>query len=641
MAANILPNGKNGFQDANGDPLNGGKLYTYSSGTLTPRATYADAGSVTPNANPIILDSRGEALIYWTVGVAYRIILEDSLGNVIWSAIDNISGYAPSANDIGLLLYPRSAAEISAGVTPTAYNYPYGNVLRFGADPTGIADSYTAIANTWASIKATGGTLLFPPGTYLHNTQILFDADLTLPHSYLISGFGAFLKSGSSVTGFSILAYKGYNQYGMKFDGLSWDHRGNANVAGCIQAQGASNITVEQCSVDLYGNKAGYAGIELGPYTVGNADTNTFWATIDRFNTRPRSGADQVTAVVTGSITGDVLTVTAVSSGVLTVGSVLSGTGISFGCQIISLGTGTGGTGTYNVYTTGNVGSITITAYTYAAMGVRFRGAANRARVLNCSFIGLVDAIRLETDGTATSLPNSVVIQNNACESAVNFVTVNTAAPSNAMITGLRVEQNSIESTQTFFNITGPFVTDQGYPPILRDNYLTVGSVINYIRNTNAQMVKVDEPSYFGVGSPETVLGGPADFNIITEGTGKNTVLQNISGLANYAFAHLVMGVEHLWPDTNLGRVFTKTSAPASAQDGAMMGTINGTATFAAAATVVVNIGYTMESASYNIAIDARTNRTFWTTGKSTTQFTINAAAANSDTVGWILTQGI
>ena len=40
------------------------------------------------------------------------------------------------------------------------------SVLDFGADPTGVADSTTAIQNAWNALKTTGGTLLFPSGTY-------------------------------------------------------------------------------------------------------------------------------------------------------------------------------------------------------------------------------------------------------------------------------------------------------------------------------------------------------------------------------------------------------------------------------------------------------------------------------------------
>jgi hypothetical protein len=67
-------------------------------------------------------------------------------------------------------------------------------------------------------------------------------------------------------------------------------------------------------------------------------------------------------AAFTGSITGNVLTVTAVTSGALAVGQTLAGGGVLAGTVITTLGTGTGGTGTYNLATSQTVASIALTA---------------------------------------------------------------------------------------------------------------------------------------------------------------------------------------------------------------------------------------------------------------------------------------
>ena len=75
------------------------------------------------------------------------------------------------------------------------------------------------------------------------------------------------------------------------------------------------------------------------------------------------------TATFTASQTTTVLTVTAVASGVIGVGSeVLDGSGNVLG-TIISLGTGTGGTGTYNMDTSATVGSGTMTTAGVPAAG--------------------------------------------------------------------------------------------------------------------------------------------------------------------------------------------------------------------------------------------------------------------------------
>jgi hypothetical protein len=79
--------------------------------------------------------------------------------------------------------------------------------------------------------------------------------------------------------------------------------------------------------------------------------------------------------VVTGSIALFVLTVTAVTSGTLSIGQVISGTGVTVGTRIVGFLTGTGGVGTYTVDKSQAVLSTTITAtkstrITVAADGV-------------------------------------------------------------------------------------------------------------------------------------------------------------------------------------------------------------------------------------------------------------------------------
>jgi len=75
----------------------------------------------------------------------------------------------------------------------------------------------------------------------------------------------------------------------------------------------------------------------------------------------------QIGSVFTGSITNNVLTVTAITSGALATGMLLSGTGITVGTKIVSFITGAGGNvneiGTYLLNISTNVASTTINAY--------------------------------------------------------------------------------------------------------------------------------------------------------------------------------------------------------------------------------------------------------------------------------------
>lgn len=88
MSAMLPPLPKVQFFDANGEPLVGGKLYTYSAGTTSPLATYTDSTGNTANANPVILDSRGEANV-WLGPSRYKWMLYDADDTLIWS-VDGI-----------------------------------------------------------------------------------------------------------------------------------------------------------------------------------------------------------------------------------------------------------------------------------------------------------------------------------------------------------------------------------------------------------------------------------------------------------------------------------------------------------------------------------------------------------------------
>lgn len=80
--------------DANGDPLVGGQIETYIADSSTPAATYTDDTGVTPQSNPIILNSLGRPTlgpIWLTGGVSYKFIIKNAAGSTLWT-IDNISG---------------------------------------------------------------------------------------------------------------------------------------------------------------------------------------------------------------------------------------------------------------------------------------------------------------------------------------------------------------------------------------------------------------------------------------------------------------------------------------------------------------------------------------------------------------------
>lgn len=96
---NLLPVLRQRYFDADGNPLAGGKLYTYQAGTTTPQATYTDSTGSTPNANPVVLDANGEATLWVDPELSYKFVLKTSADVTQWT-VDNVVGLLTN-NSVG------------------------------------------------------------------------------------------------------------------------------------------------------------------------------------------------------------------------------------------------------------------------------------------------------------------------------------------------------------------------------------------------------------------------------------------------------------------------------------------------------------------------------------------------------------
>lgn len=114
--ANFLSHPKFQAFDSSGDPLNGGKLYTYAPGTTTTKASYptlADAAAGTnANANPVVLDSRGEANVVLIGNTKLK--LDTSADVNVWT-LDNVNDNYDvlDANGNQLVAYTVTASAVN------------------------------------------------------------------------------------------------------------------------------------------------------------------------------------------------------------------------------------------------------------------------------------------------------------------------------------------------------------------------------------------------------------------------------------------------------------------------------------------------------------------------------------------------
>lgn len=204
---------------ANGvSPASGYYLYTYESGTTTPKTTYADAGLASANANPIVLNANGEADIFLGSG-AYRFDLKTPAGALIWTfdpiqgsgvSIDSVNNiaelrtlstqgraivqvlgyYAPGDDGGGLFYFDQISSTADDGGTVIRPNSApavgrwkrvfkeYMSVKWFGATGDGATLDTAAITAANAAIAVSGGELYFPQGTYLVNASYSFASNV-------------------------------------------------------------------------------------------------------------------------------------------------------------------------------------------------------------------------------------------------------------------------------------------------------------------------------------------------------------------------------------------------------------------------------------------------------------------------------
>jgi hypothetical protein len=156
------------------------------------------------------------------------------------------------------------------------------------------------------------------------------------------------------------------------------DPSGNSGVAGTAQVGGSgvfAGILINPKDYASYGTTSGTLNptITLADYSIGQLATmGSFWAYLPG----PANIGDLVTydpltgnlnsvppaASFTGSTSTTTLTVSAVASGSLQVGQLVTGAGVAPGTYITALGTGKGNTGTYTISVSQTVSSEAMSA---------------------------------------------------------------------------------------------------------------------------------------------------------------------------------------------------------------------------------------------------------------------------------------
>lgn len=168
MAVKLSPVFNDAQLDSNGNPLNGGKLYTYIAGTTTPQTTYTTSAGSTPQANPIVLNARGEPdnPIWLTEGLSYKFVLKTA-ADVTIRTVDNVAG----VND-------STTTTVDQWITPSVSSLTYVSATSFT-----VAGDQTSVFQPGRRIRAvcTAGTIygVIQSSTFGASTSVIVGWDST------------------------------------------------------------------------------------------------------------------------------------------------------------------------------------------------------------------------------------------------------------------------------------------------------------------------------------------------------------------------------------------------------------------------------------------------------------------------------
>lgn len=324
MSVTLSPIGGAAWQffDNNGDPLSGGKLFTYAAGTTTPQVTYTSISGSTAHTNPIILDSAGRipgGEIWLDIGVGYKFVTTTST-NVLIGTYDNIPSAVqpPAANDADSIMYEQGYTVTAGGfVTGSTYRIVsigttdftligasvnatgvhfiatgagtgtgtaelsqtvetrlrrYVSVKDFGAVGDGVADDTAAIQ---AAIDATN-CLFFPAGTYnISGPATNTTTAVALKGNLEIFGEGAntvIRQLGNTLNGFSVNPLNGGtpniadNTKDIYIHDMSFTMELTSfrEFQHSINANAVTNLLIERCRFVGWRGDAVYIGSGVG-----------------------------------------------------------------------------------------------------------------------------------------------------------------------------------------------------------------------------------------------------------------------------------------------------------------------------------------------------------------------------------------
>lgn len=222
------------------------------------------------------------------------------------------------------------------------------------------------------SVLGVGGTAIDVIGLILSEAaRVPIGSVQSFPDAQSVEDY---FGGGSQEASLAATYFAGFNNASKTPASVLFAQYPGSAVAAFLRGGDVSALTLAQLQaisgsldivVDGYARNA--ASVNLSSATSFSSAAGIVQTQLNAANPTEASVTAQIGAAVTGHIddgasgAGTILNVTAVSGGIVSVGDAVSGSGVTAGTVIVSFGTGTGGTGTYNVNNSQNVASESLT----------------------------------------------------------------------------------------------------------------------------------------------------------------------------------------------------------------------------------------------------------------------------------------
>lgn len=223
--------------------LSGGSLEFYLAGTSTPTNLFSD-NSGTVVGTSILLNSGGfpesggnVITLFRDISVNYKLVLKNAAGTII-STSDNIS--APE------FVYLQTAAEATAGVTPSDVSYEPGDVRRYGAVGNDTTDDTQAFSN---ALLANQRVLV--PWT---SGKYKITAELALRAGHEVLGVGALpiIRFDGSMASANLFQAASVNEIRMRNLALEGDQTASASGTSngsAIRLETVNRAWIQDCEI--------------------------------------------------------------------------------------------------------------------------------------------------------------------------------------------------------------------------------------------------------------------------------------------------------------------------------------------------------------------------------------------------------